>query len=140
MRTFIRALTYACTAMAIGLGAHASAEVPGDFASAFAAAARRDDPGFAGFSATRGKQFFDATHGADWSCASCHTPNPLTAGKHANTGKEIAALAPAANPARFTRPDKVEKWFKRNCNDVLGRVCTAQEKGDLLAYLMSLQK
>ena len=41
---------------------------------------------------------------------------------------------------RFTRPDKVEKWFRRNCNDVLGRACTASEKGDVLAYLMSLGK
>ena len=49
-------------------------------------------------------------------------------------------MAPAANPQRFSDAAKVEKWFKRNCNDVLGRACTAQEKGDVLAYLMSLAK
>jgi hypothetical protein len=34
----------------------------------------------------------------------------------------------------------VEKWFKRNCNDVAGRACTALEKGDVLTYLLSLKK
>ena len=33
---------------------------------------------------------------------------------------------------------KVEKWFARNCNDVLGRACTPVEKGDVLAWLLSL--
>ena len=47
-------------------------------------------------------------------------------------------MAPAVNPARFTRAAKVDKWFKRNCNDVLGRACTAQERGDVLAYLMTV--
>ena len=91
------------------------------------------------FSAQRGERFFKATHGSDWSCASCHTQNPLTPGKHAKTGKAIAPLAPAANPKRFTDAAAVEKWFRRNCNDVLGRACTAQEKGDVTQYLMSLK-
>jgi hypothetical protein len=34
----------------------------------------------------------------------------------------------------------VEKWFKRNCSDVLGRACSAQEKGDLLAWLATVRK
>ena len=91
------------------------------------------------FSAQRGERFFKATHGNDWSCASCHTENPLAPGKHAKTGKPIAPLAPAANPKRFTDAAAVEKWFRRNCNDVLGRACTAQEKGDVTQYLMSLK-
>ena len=33
----------------------------------------------------------------------------------------------------------VEKWFKRNCNDVLKRACTAQEKGDFMAYVLSVK-
>jgi mono/diheme cytochrome c family protein len=91
------------------------------------------------FSAQRGERFFKATHGSDWSCASCHTENPLAPGRHAKTGKPIAPLAPAANPKRFTDAASVEKWFRRNCNDVLGRACTAQEKGDVTQYLMSLK-
>ena len=102
-------------------------------------AARQIEPGFKGLSAERGAQFFKSTHGAEWSCASCHTASPAAQGKHARTGKLIAPLAPAANAERFTNPDKVEKWFRRNCNDVLNRACTASEKGDVLAYLMTIK-
>jgi hypothetical protein len=105
----------------------------------YEAAARGQASGFAGFSAERGAQFFRATHGNDWSCASCHTDNPATGGSHAKTRKAIAPLAPAANAERFTDPAQVEKWFRRNCNDVLGRACTVQEKGDVLQYLMSVK-
>ena len=97
-------------------------------------------PGFQGFSAARGESFFKAKHGNEWSCASCHTENPATPGKHAKTGKVIDPLAPSANAERFTSPKKLEKWFKRNCNDVLNRVCTPQEKGDVLAYLLAVKK
>jgi hypothetical protein len=121
-------------------GALALAETPTDFLKQFEAAARQESAGFQGFSPQRGESFFRATHGREWSCSSCHTQNPAVGGKHAKTDKPIAPLAPAANNERFTRPDKVEKWFKRNCNDVLGRTCTAQEKGDVLAYLASLKK
>lgn len=96
-------------------------------------------PGFQGFSAARGETFFKAKHGGEWSCASCHTDKPAAEGKHAKTGKVIKPLAPSANVERFTDMAKVEKWFKRNCNDVLERVCTSQEKGDLLAYLLSIK-
>ena len=47
-------------------------------------------------------------------------------------------IDPMSAPGRFTDPAKVEKWFKRNCSDVLGRECTALEKGDSLAYLLGL--
>jgi mono/diheme cytochrome c family protein len=120
------------------IAATARAERPADFEATFAAEARRADPAFAGFSAARGERFFGATHGKAWSCATCHGGAPTGAGEHAVTGKRIEPLAPAANPERFTRPASVEKWFRRNCNDVLGRACTAQEKGDVLTWLMSL--
>jgi len=88
----------------------------------------------------QGQQFFNAKHGREWSCASCHNAQPTGEGKHANTGKSISALAPAFNPERFTDPGKSEKWFRRNCNDVLARECTAAEKADVLAWLMSLKR
>jgi hypothetical protein len=87
----------------------------------------------------RGQQFFNTAHGKDWQCASCHGAVPTQTGKHAATGKPIAALAPAFNPERFTDPAKVEKWFRRNCNDVVGRECSAAEKADLLAWLLTLK-
>ena len=87
----------------------------------------------------QGQQFFNATHGREWSCASCHGALPTGGGKHASTGKAIGPLAPAFNPERFTDVAKSEKWFRRNCNDVLARECTAAEKADVLAWLISLK-
>jgi len=100
---------------------------------------RQAEPGIKEFSAARGEQFFKSTHGGDWSCSSCHTQNPANPGKHAKTERIIKPLAPSANTARFTDSAKVEKWFKRNCNDVLSRACTAQEKGDVLTYLLTVK-
>jgi mono/diheme cytochrome c family protein len=118
----------------------ALAETPTEILSSLEATAKQADRGYRGFSAQRGEQFFKATHGAEWSCASCHGNDATATGKHAKTGKLIQPLAPAANARRFTDPAKVEKWFRRNCNDVLGRACTAQEKGDVLAWLLTLKK
>lgn len=91
-------------------------------------------------SATRGETFFNAKHGGEWSCASCHGTPPTGTGKHATTGKPIGAMAPAFNPERFTDLAKSDKWFRRNCKDVLSRECTAAEKADVLAYLVSIKK
>ena len=124
-------------AFALGV-APARAERPADFEAAFAAEARRADPAFAGFSAARGQHFFAATHGGRLELRFVPRQRPERAGEHAVTGKRIEPLAPAANAERFSRPASVEKWFKRNCNDVLKRPCTAQEKGDVLAWLMTL--
>lgn len=89
--------------------------------------------------AARGQAFFTSRHGKDWTCASCHGAVPTQAGKHASTGKPITALAPAFNPERFSDPAKVEKWFRRNCNDVADRACTPAEKADVMAWLISLR-
>jgi hypothetical protein len=89
--------------------------------------------------ADRGMRLFTSTHGQEWSCASCHGKPPTQDTQHANTGKTIAPLAPAYNPKRFTVLAKSDKWFRRNCNDVLGRECTATEKADVLAYLINIK-
>ncbi len=90
-------------------------------------------------SADRGQQLFANKHGREWSCASCHGASPTQTGQHANTGKTIAPLAPAFNAERFADAAKTEKWFRRNCNDVMGRECSAAEKADVLAWLMTLK-
>ncbi|QWD90201.1 DUF1924 domain-containing protein [Polynucleobacter sp. MWH-Braz-FAM2G] len=90
-------------------------------------------------SPSRGEQFFNVKHGKEWSCASCHENPPNHDTKHIVTGKVIKPLSPNVNPDRFTDQAKVEKWFKRNCNDVLGRECTAQEKADVLSWLMTIK-
>lgn len=90
-------------------------------------------------SVTRGQDFFTKNHGREWSCASCHGVVPTQVGKHASTGKSIGALAPALNAERFTDAAKTEKWFRRNCNDVVGRECTPTEKADVLSWLSALK-
>jgi hypothetical protein len=125
---------------AMGLVAQtAFAQTPNEVLASFKTAAAAE-PDFRGFSAARGEQFFKTKHGKEWSCTSCHTDNPAAPGKHANTAKDIQPIAPSANGERFTDMAKVEKWFKRNCNDVLGRVCTPLEKGDVLSYLLTVKK
>lgn len=89
--------------------------------------------------AERGQALFTQRQGGEWSCASCHGTPPTGQGKHASTGKAIAPLAPAFNAKAFTDTAKVDKWFKRNCKDVFSRECSAQEKADVLAYLIQLK-
>ncbi|MGB0126389.1 MAG: DUF1924 domain-containing protein [Rhodocyclaceae bacterium] len=134
-----RRIAAAALLLGVAMVAGARAEAPADFLKAFEADARKVDSSFKGFSAQRGAQFFKSQHGGEWSCASCHTENPAGSGKHAKTEKKIDPLAPSANAERFTNPAKVEKWFRRNCNDTLDRQCSPQEKGDVLAYLMSVR-
>lgn len=87
----------------------------------------------------RGQLLFNSRHSREWSCASCHGAVPTAAGRHAATGKPIGALAPAFNAERFTDAAKADKWFRRNCNDVVGRECTAAEKADVLSWLIQLK-
>ena len=122
-------------AAALAFSGAALAADPASLLGAYQADARKDDASFAA-SIARGEAFFNARHGNEWSCASCHGNPPIGQGKHATTGKAIAALAPKANAERFTDAAKAEKWFRRNCNDVVGRACTASEKADVLAFLL----
>lgn len=69
-------------------------------------------------------------------CTSCHGATPQQGGQ-TRTGKPIDPLAVSRTPDRFTDPEKVEKWFGRNCNSVIGRDCTPQEKVDFLTYMIS---
>ena len=117
----------------------AHADTPQNFLDTFAQESKAQNPAFKGFSAKTGEAFYKNKHGGDWSCSSCHTDNPTAEGKHAVTGKVIQPLSPNANPSRFTDAAKVNKWFKRNCNDVLKRECTPEEKGNLLTYLLSVK-
>ena len=113
--------------------ATASAETPRDFLTRF------EKEAGAAASAQRGARFFTSKQGGEWSCSSCHTDKPTQAGRHAKTEKAITPLAPATNAERFTDAAKVDKWFRRNCNDTLNRVCSAQEKADVMAWLLSLR-
>lgn len=102
--------------------------------------ARAESATFTGFDAARGRTLYVSEHptknGAT-SCATCHGTNARQPGR-SPVGKRIDPLAPSANPDRFTDAAKAIKWFDRNCTQVLGRPCTAVERGDLLTYLSSL--
>jgi hypothetical protein len=128
------ALTMAVGMALVPVAARAAADTsPAQQLAQFSALAGR--PG----NAPAGQAFFGTRQGGEWSCASCHGAPPMAQGRHASTGKTIAPLAPAFNPAAFTDSAKVEKWFRRNCNDVLKRECSAGEKADVLAYLSQLK-
>lgn len=128
----------------ISLGLVAGADVSADprrdaILAELLAQAQKDEAGFARFSAERGAAFYRAAHKGGKqgtaSCASCHGSTPQGKGQ-TRAGKDIEPMAVSKNPARYTNKDDVEKWFTRNCNDVLGRACTAKEKGDFLTYMM----
>lgn len=113
------------------------AETPQQIRQTYVAEAAGLQPGFAP-SAKRGEAFFRqrfAINDKMPACTSCHTDNPLIAGQHAVTGKNIRPVATAANAERFTDPAKVEKWFGRNCKEVVGRACTPAEKADFVTYM-----
>ena len=104
----------------------------------YAAEEKAGNKGFIAFSAERGRTLFlsrPATGKPDTpSCTSCHTDTPLAVGL-TRAGKEIAPMALSMTPDRYGDDKKLEKWFRRNCKSVLGRVCTPLEKGDFLTFM-----
>ena len=91
------------------------------------------------FNADRGKAFWlkdqVSDSGDKMNCATCHGNDLKLPGKHNKSGKVIEPMASTVNAERYTDLEKVEKWFTRNCKQVLRRECTPQEKGDVLRYL-----
>jgi hypothetical protein len=91
------------------------------------------------FNAERGKAFWlkelISDSGDRITCGTCHGADLKQPGKHNKSGKVIEPMASSVNPERYTELEKVEKWFTRNCKQVLRRECSAQEKGDVLRYL-----
>lgn len=93
------------------------------------------------YSTSRGealwKQEVTDHQGNKMACTRCHGTDLSQAGEHVKTHKAIKPMAASANAERYTDLKKIEKWFKRNCKDTWGRECTAQEKGDILVYLLA---
>ena len=118
-------------------GGAAAAATPREMINTYAAEAARQTPGFQP-SARRGAEFYARRFTVSDkmpACVSCHTDSPAQAGRHVVTGKAIKPLAPRAEAARFGDPAKTEKWFRRNCTEVLGRECSAAEKADFIQFL-----
>jgi cytochrome c553 len=110
----------------------------GEVLDRYSAEAARASPGFTP-SAARGQALFARNWTASASlprCTTCHGGDPRLPGKHAITGKTIKAMHPAVEPARLSDLAKTEKWFRRNCREVVGRECSAGEKADVVTYLM----
>ena len=130
MKTLIASLAL-CVAAAV------QAATPAELLAGYRSEAAQQSAGFQP-SAQRGRELYVKRFGVSEklaSCASCHTDNPAQAGKHVVTDKPIDALAPAANAERLTDKAKAEKWFRRNCKEVVGRECTSAEKADFVAFL-----
>ncbi len=100
--------------------------------------AKATHPEFKEFSAERGKSLFlqrnEGGKPDTPSCTSCHTKSPHKTGE-TRAGKSIAPMALSLTPTRYADQRKVEKWFRRNCTGVMGRPCTALEKGDFLTFM-----
>jgi hypothetical protein len=124
------------TCLAIALPVAASANVILD---GYKTQAKQENAAFKDFSVAAGQKLYTTVGPNQLSCSSCHTDSPKNEGKHAKTNKVIEPMAPSVNPKRFSDLAQVEKWFKRNCNDALGRVCTTQEKGDFVTYMLSVK-
>lgn len=119
----------------------AMAGSPQQIRNAYVAEAALQQPGFTA-SAQRGERLFRQSFSINEkmpACTSCHTPDPLRAGEHVVTGKTIRPLAVAGNGERFTDAARVEKWFGRNCKEVVGRACTSAEKADFVAYMSEVR-
>lgn len=130
MKTIISLLACLCVSSAW-------AATPSELLAGYQAEAARQSSGFQP-SAQRGAEFYARKFGVSAkmpSCSSCHTEDPRQAGRHVVTDKAIKPLAPTANPERFSDPAKVEKWFKRNCTEVVGRECTSAEKADFIVFV-----
>ncbi len=127
----------AAAALAFIIPLHAQADAVSELQAGYQA------EGAGPFSAEAGealwnRPFKNAKSGKVRKCTTCHTTDLTRPGKHVRTGKLIEPMAPSVNPKRLTEVKKIKKWFVRNCKWTLGRECTAQEKGDLLAFLKNL--
>ena len=112
-----------------------------DYLSSLKQEVLQENPKFTGFDAKRGEEIFTSKHigkkGKEISCTTCHTINLNNNGENTFTGKTIEPLSPKANPKRFTDVKEIEKWMKRNFNDVYNREGTALEKGDVTTYIIN---
>ena len=134
-RHLISIIVLACT-----LGPATADGSPKSLLDFYANEAKASDLGFSGFSAERGEHLF-RTHFSTGkpdtpSCTTCHTADATKTGQ-TRAGKDIEPMAASANPNRYSDQAKTEKWFGRNCNNVLGRECTAKEKGDFITFMLS---
>lgn len=102
---------------------------------------KEQNPSFVDFSAKNGEILFKTENigkeNKKLSCVSCHGSDLRQKAQNIFTGKDIDPLAPSVNKARLSDAKEVKKWLKRNFKDVFLREGTAEQKGDVLYYIMS---
>ena len=134
-RHLILIIVLACT-----LAPATADESPQSLLDFYANEAKASDPGFSRFSAERGEHLFRTNFSTGKpdtpSCTTCHTTDPRKTGQ-TRAGTDIEPMAASANSKRYSDQAKSEKWFGRNCNNVLGRECTATEKGDFITFMLA---
>ena len=103
--------------------------------------AKEQNPSFVDFSAKNGEILFKTENigreNKKLSCVRCHGSDLRQKAQNIFTGKDIDPLAPSVNKARLSDVKEVKKWLKRNFKDVFLREGTAEQKGDVLYYIMS---
>jgi hypothetical protein len=133
MNKYLANLFICSSLLALDYTAFASPAIDAEFAKFKAEGANN-------FSADQGKLNWNnvviSKEGEKRACVTCHGTDPNKSGLHATTQKIIEPMSLSVNPERFADIKKMEKWFKRNCEWAWSRECTAQEKGDILKYLM----
>jgi len=137
MRSIVMLILVSITSIVTTAAANAARDA---ILADLAAEAKAANAAFTGFSAERGATFFAATHTGGEpdmpSCTTCHSTSPHQPGR-TRAGKNIEPMAVSKTPNRYTDAKEVAKWFRRNCKSVLGRECTAVEKGDFLTFMIS---
>ncbi len=111
-----------------------------DYIKELKSEAKAENPSFIDFDAKNGERIFATKNKGKndtiLSCQSCHNQDLKTQATNIFTNKTLEPLAPSVNPARLSDVKEVKKWLKRNFKDVFLREGTAQEKGDVLYYLI----
>jgi len=147
------------------LSAPLLADTPEEILERYAELAKQEDPSFDGFSIEHGHELYLQKRvlpvvGAI-NCASCHLPDSrqeiiahqskvlcrqchvINDSEHPRPKdaelRKILPLVPSANPRRLTNFEHVEEFLKPNCEMVIGRGCTTPEKGDIIAWLISVK-
>lgn len=130
-------LLVVATLMASGV----NAQSPGAILAHYENAARETERDFSA-DKDRGEVLYYAEQpyrdGKKIACTTCHGKQPTDTGR-TRAFKPLKPLAPSVNPERLIQLKKVEKWLRRGCRDVLKRQCTAQEKADVVSYLISVK-
>lgn len=132
------ASTLLCAVCAFGLELNAEMKA---YIDELKKEAKDQNPSFVDFSAKNGEILFKTENigkeNKKLSCVSCHGSDLRQKAQNIFTGKDIDPLAPSVNKARLSDAKEVKKWLKRNFKDVFLREGTAEQKGDVLYYIMS---